>query len=144
MTDRVLVDTNVLIAAVDSARPGHIEAQELIEGDPRALAVTGQIMREFLVVMTRPVAVNGYGVRGDSAVAVWSEITSTLDLLDEGVGSQQLLRTFVADGRALGKQVHDAQLVAVAVDRAATSIVTANRRHFERFADLLTIEDLVP
>ena len=142
MTERVLLDSNVLIAAIDSSRPGHLLARSLIESDPRALTVTGQNMREFLSTLTRPTSVNGYGADGDRAVAEWTEITSTLELVDETPGSRQLLASFVGDGTAVGKQVHDANLVAVAVAHGATALITANRRHFERFTKLIEVEEL--
>ena len=103
MTDRVLLDSNVLIAAIDSSRQGHLLAQSLIESDPRALSVTGQNLREFLSALTRPTSANGYGAPGDRAVADWAEITSTMEFMDETPGSRQLLTSFVSDGKATGK-----------------------------------------
>lgn len=41
---------------------------------------------------------------------------------------------------ARGKQVHDANLVAVALAHDATAIVTGNTRHFARFASTIVIE----
>jgi len=142
MTERVLVDTNVLIAALDRDRPSHLAARFLVESDPRAISVTGQNLREFLAALTRPRADNGYGQAGAAAVAYWSEVTGTLDVIEETPGSRRLLGSLVADDKARGKQVHDAGLVAVAVEHGATTIVTANPRHFERFADLISIEEL--
>lgn len=142
MTERVLLDSNVLIAAIDSSRPGHLLARNLIESDPRALTVSGQNLREFLSTLTRPASVNGYGADGDRAVADWTEVTSTLEFVDETPGSRQLLASFVSHGKAVGKQVHDANLVAVAVEHGATALITANRRPFERFTKLIEVEEL--
>lgn len=142
MTDRVLLDSNVLIAAIDSSRQGHLLARSLIESDPRALSVTGQNLREFLSALTRPTSANGYGAPGDRAVADWAEITSTMEFMDETPGSRQLLTSFVSDGKATGTQVHDANLVAVAVEHGATTLITANRCHFERFAEFIEVEEL--
>lgn len=142
MTDRVVLDSNVLIAALDDSRPGHLAARMIIESDPRALAITGQNLREFLSTMTRPRESNGYGLAGERAVADWTEITSTLEFVPETSGSQRLLESLVSNGRATGKQVHDANLVAVAVDQGASTLITANLRHFERFAELIEIEEL--
>jgi len=142
MTDRVLLDTNVLIAAVDRDRPGHLAARRLVESDPRALAITGQNLREFLVALTRPRANDGYGQTGPTAVAYWSEVSATLDSVEETRASRQLLASLVAGEKAVGKQVHDANLVAVAIEHGARAIVTASPRHFARFADLIEIEAL--
>lgn len=140
--ERALIDTNVLVAATDRTRSGHLAARTLIESDPRALCITPQVLREFLAVATRPVADNGLGMSGARAVAALAEATSTVDLIEETAGSRSLLAALVADDKATGKQVHDANLVASAVVHDVGTVVTANRRHFERFTDLIAIEDL--
>lgn len=142
VTERVLVDTNVLVAAFDEARPGHLPARTLIESDPRELCVAGQSHREFLDVLTRPRADNGYGLAGAAAVMVWNDHTATMQVLDGDARTRARFAGLIGADRALGKQVHDANLVAVAVEHGAAALITANRRHFERFADLIRIEDL--
>jgi predicted nucleic acid-binding protein len=142
MTDRVLVDTSVLIAAIDSSRNGHLAARAVIESDPRALFVAAQTEREFLVVVTRPTQANGYGADGATAVSQWREITSTMEVVDETPGSRAVLESLVANASALGKQVHDANLAAIANDQQAAAIITANPRHFERFAHLVAVESI--
>ena len=56
----LLDDTNVFLSATDRSRKHHAEARELLQaaGAGKAiLAVSGQIIREYLVVATRPVEV---------------------------------------------------------------------------------------
>ena len=142
MTERVFVDTNILVAAYDPNRPRHLEARALLESDPRDLAVAHQSLREFVVVLTRPVEANGHGLDGPTASAAWRAVTSTVTHLPETEASQALLLEFVDSGLAVGKQVHDANLVAIALDHGASTLITANPRHFSRFSHLITIESL--
>ncbi|GAB2460949.1 hypothetical protein GCM10027062_45600 [Nocardioides hungaricus] len=142
--ERVLLDTNVLLAAVDDSRRRHAAAIELIGGDPRALAVTTQVMQEFLAVSTRPVAVNGLGQSGHVAVANLEEMASGLDVLVETPESLRRLKSLVREGLASGRQVHDANLVAVALAHEVDAIVTDNLADFARFAELIEIESLTP
>lgn len=144
MTERVLLDTNVLIATTDDSRQGHLAARRLIETEPRDLIIAGQSTREFLAVATRPRAVNGYGLSSPHAVSVLAEHTATLTVVDESAQSRGTLVGFVAGNLVRGKQIHDANLVAVALDHGATAIITANPGHFERFAHLIRIEPLAP
>lgn len=144
VSERVLVDTNVLVAAFDAGRLGHLRARVVIESDPRALCVSSQSQREFLAVLTRPEHENGYGLAGAAAVMVWNDHTATMEVVDDNAHARVRLQSLIGADRAVGKQVHDANLVAVAVEHGATTIITANRRHFERFADLIAIEDLDP
>ena len=71
MTDgaRVLLDTNVLVAATDEARSGHVRAREFLADEDRELIVTAQVVREYLVMATRPQDVNGLGLPGDTAAS---------------------------------------------------------------------------
>lgn len=138
----VVVDTNVLLAASDEARASHHAALDLLNHDTRRLAVTSQIVREYLAVSTRPVEANGLGMEGAKAVANVQVLLEDMALLPENAECSERVMGLVRQGRALGKQVHDANVVAVAVSHRAGVIVTDNVRHFDRFSDLIQIESL--
>ncbi len=61
VAERLLVDTNILPEATDAKRPYRQEARELIESY-RGLVLPAQVIREYLVVTTRPTAANGLGM----------------------------------------------------------------------------------
>jgi hypothetical protein len=63
-------------------------------------------------------------------------------LLPEDVSTTRRLMGLIAERSAAGKQVHDANVVAVALANQASGIVSDNARHFSRFADLIGIESL--
>ncbi|WP_454293506.1 type II toxin-antitoxin system VapC family toxin [Salana multivorans] len=138
------MDTNVLLAATDRGRATWVAACRVLEGDPRALAVTPQIVREYLAVATRPVALNGLGLDGTAAEANVGDLLEGLDLLREDAETVRILRDLVRRGLAMGKQVHDANVVAAALRWDASAIVTDNEQHFRRFASLVPIETLSP
>lgn len=139
-----LIDTNVLLAATDVARRAHDAALHLLDHDRRALVVTPQIVREFLAVATRPIELNGLGLTGSDAAANLGELLEVLDVVDEDLDSVDRLTVMVSSGVAAGKQVHDANVVAVALARSIDAIVTDNVRHFARFSEMITIEPLAP
>jgi len=67
----LLLDTNVLLAATDVSRDSHALCTELFQlpvGTGVHLVTIGQILREYLVVATRPVEVNGLGLDTTDAV----------------------------------------------------------------------------
>jgi predicted nucleic acid-binding protein len=141
-TALVVVDTNVLLAATDRSRAAHSAATQFINEDERRLSLTPQVVREYLAVTTRPVEVNGFGLSGKDAVANVEQFLDDMELLPEDGATRRRLVDLIAHDSAAGKQVHDANVVAVALAHKAGAIVTDNARHFSRFADLITIENL--
>ena len=105
--------------------------------------VTAQVAREYLVVATRPRATNGLGLSGDVAVANLDDLLIGVEVFPDSGAAVDVLMGFVGRGTAIGKQVHDANLVAQALHHHADVIVTDNRRHFSRFEEFITIESLV-
>ncbi len=142
-TALVVVDTNVLLAATDRSRAAHAAALAFLNEDERRLALTPQIVREYLAVSTRPLEANGFGLAGVDAVANVGQFLEDMVLLAEDSVATSHLMDLVGAHAVTGKQVHDANLVAVALAHHASAIVTDNVRHFARFADLITVEPLV-
>lgn len=68
----LVLDSTVLIAAMDKARSSHLAARDILSSDVEK-AVTTQTMRETLAVATRPVAANGLGIVFADA---WRSITT--------------------------------------------------------------------
>lgn len=123
-------------------RTAHEAATGFLNEDVRRLALTPQIVREYLAVSTRPVEVNGFGLPGDDAVANVEQFLEDMELLPEGVSTTRRLMDLIAERSAPGKQIHDANVVAVALVHRASAIVTDNTRHFARFTDLIGVEGL--
>lgn len=138
----VVVDTNVLLAATDRSRGVHTAATAFLNEDERRLALTPQIVREYLAVATRPVEASGFGLAMNDAVANVHEFLDDMDLLSEDAATTAVLMGLVSDHQVVGKQVHDANVVAVALAHGARAIVTDNTRHFSRFSELIGVESL--
>ena len=138
----VVVDTDVLLAATDTSRASHQDAVALLQTDERRLSLTPQIVREYLVVSTRPLEANGFALSGADAAANVRDFLKDMALLADNAASVRFLIDLIKRGPTTGKQIHDANIVAVAVVHEATAIITDNPRHFARFADLITIENL--
>ena len=136
-----LLDTNVLIARLHPLRRGHAEARALLAAEG-VLVTTPQILRELMVVLTRPIDANGLGMDPASVVPSVDALLERLTLVPEDARVAWRLRALVSAGRAQGIPIHDANVVASALVHGARRIVTGNIRHFERFADLIEIVPL--
>ena len=135
--DRVLLDTNVLLAATDEARAGHRQALTILNtwpADGTALYLSGQILREYLVVATRPVQANGLGLSRQDAIGNVEQLRALTWFLTEDQRVSDRLRGLVRERRVTGKQIHDANVVATMLVHGVATVVTENAGDFARYA----------
>jgi len=145
--ERLFCDTNVLVSAVDRGRRLHVQALHVLNGLLNrgiALCVSGQVVREFLVVCTRPVDANGLGLSPREAVRNAEAIIQRCTILDENRDVPLRLLDIARTATCAGKQLHDANVVATMQEHGLTRLVTGNPRDFRRFRgiDVLDLEDM--
>ena len=133
VAERLLVDTNILLEATDAKRPYHQEARELIESY-RGLVLPAQVIREYLVVATRPTAANGLGMSLADALANAREFRRVIRLLPENKPLLPTLLRLLAAVPCSGTRIHDAHIVASAMVHKIKTIVSLNIDDFARFA----------
>ncbi len=136
VADRAILDTNVLLAATDEAREDHEDAIAAIDLWPASgvvLYTSGQILREYLAVATRPVDRNGLGMGQPDAVANVRALRTRLNLLAEDVKVSERLLELLDTVECAGKQVHDANVVATMLVHGIDTVVTRNVDDFARF-----------
>jgi predicted nucleic acid-binding protein len=134
--DRVMLDTNVLLAATDEGRPEHRDALTVLNDWAAAssgLCISGQVLREYLTVATRPAERDGLGLKLLDALGNVLAIRERTTLLAEDSRVADRLLGLLGDVECLGKQVHDANLVATMLVYGIGTIVTMNLADFARF-----------
>ena len=138
----VFADTNVLLCATDRSREHHEEARRLIrEAGPSGyhLAVSGQIIREYLVVATRPVAGNGLGLSIPEALNNVDQFSRPPTVFcDEPESVTARLRQLTAAHDLKGKRIHDANVVATMLVHGIRRLITENTRDFAVFDEIET------
>jgi predicted nucleic acid-binding protein len=134
--DRVMLDTNVFVAATDEGRAEHRAALSVVNdwaaGDT-TLCTSGQILREYLAVATRPVEKNGLGLALPDALGNVRAIRERTTFLAEDFKVADRLAGLLADVECSGKQVHDANVVATMLVHGIGTVVTMNLDDFSRF-----------
>ena len=142
--DRVMLDTNVLLAATDEGRTEHRDALMIITewagGVP--LCTSGQILREYLAVATRPAERNGLGLKPADAVSNVRAIRERTAFLAEDARVADRLQGLLADVECGGKQVHDANVVATMLTHGVGMVVTMNIEDFARFERYVSLVKL--
>ena len=144
----ILVDTSVLGRLANRTDILHAAAQAAVMRLHRRgeiLHVTAQNLVEFRSFATRPIAVNGLGMTAAQASAVAAAFEATFPMLDETPAVYPAWRSLVERIGVVGKQVHDARLVAVCQVHGVKGVLTFNVAHFARLASPETgIEVLDP
>jgi predicted nucleic acid-binding protein len=132
-----LLDTGILLRLVDDRDPQHISVQQGVRELIRRkedLLITTQNIAEFCSVATRPVANNGLGISpADAFSLLEQDIEPICAILDERATLAGELKRLVVQYSVVGKQVHDARLVAMMLTWQIDNILTLNERNFLRF-----------
>lgn len=141
--ESAFVDTNVLLSATDRSRPRHSEARDLFrafrEGG-NTLALSGQIVREYLVVATRPAEVNGLGMNAADALHNISRIATRAIYCEETEAVSARLRALIGIYSLCGKRIHDANVVATMAEHDIGWLITENKPDFEVFREIQTLD----
>lgn len=141
--ERLFLDTNVLVTASDGARAEHASIVEAFNVTwPQAgttLYLSGQVVREYLAVATRPAEVNGLGLTAVDALDNVTAFLHRVEFVDESRSVNARLLALMAERDVGGKQVHDANVVATMLVHGIDSLATLNVSDFRRFQDLIDL-----
>jgi predicted nucleic acid-binding protein len=136
---RILLDTNVLCRLAEAAHPHHAIAQSAIinlRKDGHELCLVPQVLYEYWVVITRPIAENGLGMlpaNAEKAIEIWlSQFTMFRD--ERGIFSAW--RDLVGQHEIRGKGAHDARLVAAMQRHGLSQLLTFNTNDFQRYREI--------
>jgi predicted nucleic acid-binding protein len=138
----VFLDTSILVTATDESRPFHAAARKLIaRGRSAGLhgATSGQAIREYLVVATRPLAANGLGLSTADALGNIGKMTRRLQFCDEPESVSVRLRGLVGAGEISGKSIHDAGIVATLIEHGIELLATENPEDFAGYPGIGTV-----
>ena len=132
-----LIDTSLLARLANTADAQHaVAVQAVVElhRSGEVLHVTPQVLVEFRNVATRSASLNGLGLSAEDAEAQSAVFEAAFPLLVETPDIYPAWKS-VAEGLGIiGKQVHDARLVAVCHVHGVTNLLTFNVAHFARMA----------
>ncbi|MDZ7620831.1 MAG: type II toxin-antitoxin system VapC family toxin [Patescibacteria group bacterium] len=132
-----LIDTSILVRLANANDVQHdIATHAVLELHRRGetLHLTPQVMVEFRSVATRPAEVNGLGLSAEDTEELATEFEARFPMLTETPAIYPAWKDIVASVAIVGKQVHDARLVAVCHVHSVTHLMTFNAAHFTRFA----------
>ena len=136
------VDTNVLLRSIDNRHAAQLIARDglfALRDRGETLSIFPQNLIEFWAVATRPLANNGLGWgldRAEQELAALKSLFVVLADTDAILGEWEQL---VVRHRVIGKQAHDAHLVASMLVHRVTHLLTFNDGDFKRFPEITVL-----
>jgi predicted nucleic acid-binding protein len=137
-----LVDTNILTRLAEPGHPMHqpaLDAVKLLVHQGYKLHVVPQNLYEFWVVCTRPTSVNGLGKTAAEAVAELANIKSLFLWTDDTPAVYGVWERLVASIPVLGKNAHDARLVAAMTVHGLSHLLSFNAKDFRNYPGVTSV-----
>jgi predicted nucleic acid-binding protein len=141
MGGKAFLDTNVLLRGVISTFPLHQEAKALIFEQRQnnvELWISRQVIREFLVQVTRPQPFVE-PLRIEEVEAHLISFPTLFHIADENAEVTNHLLALLKQYPTGGKQVHDANIVATMLAYGIDTLLTQNISDMARFVDKVKI-----
>ncbi len=139
----VLLDTNVLLRLTQRNSPHHPLARQAVlslRRDGELLYTVPQNLIEYWAVATRPAENNGLDLSIKETQREIRKFKRLFRSLDDGSGVSARWEALVAHHSVIGKNVHDAHLIAAMLKHGITHLLTFNGADFKRFNEITVID----
>lgn len=138
----ILVDTNILLRSAQPEHPHNPTAKAAVkEARIRGYlpCIVPQVIYEYWVVATRPVAENGLGLTSREAENDIAQFMEKIHLFRDERAIFDRWQQLVVQYAVQGKTAHDVRLVAAMYRHSIKHLVTFNDVHFKRFANITVV-----
>jgi predicted nucleic acid-binding protein len=138
--ETVFVDTNILVYATDDESPFNAKSLAIINQlmtDGIDIAICPQIIREYLVILTRGLTPDDPA--RSKALHNVEKFIESFTLLDETRESVAQLQMIMDNCPVGGKQIHDANIIAVMRVYGVKRLLTYNRDDFKKYDQWIEI-----
>ena len=137
----MFIDTNVLVSSRVPGAPDHEVARARLERviqSSEPVRISRQIMREYLLVVTRP-QTWPVAITREEALDDVQRMTSVLEVLEDGPAVTESLIALCREVPVGGRQIHDANIVATMLAHGERRLLTFNTADFRRFGDRIDL-----
>lgn len=132
----MLLDTNIIIYAINTASPKHTKAQQFIREYQSKLAIAHQNIFEALRVLTHPNFPSPLTV--PKAIQAVENIAEALHIIFPTFETHHLATELIKKYHLTADKVFDAYLVATAITNGIETIATDNTKDFQLLTEVET------
>ena len=132
MSKQVLVDTNILIYAIDADSSFNDGARKIILNPEYDLFTTSKNISEFLVVLTR----SDLQLATEKALSVLSEVIPNFTILYPSDTSFTIFEKLLKKYKPIGLRIHDMEILSIGLAAGIKTIATHNISDFKSIDEI--------
>lgn len=133
MSNKILLDTNILIYSIDADSKYHKKSLEILLHPEYELFTTSKNISEFLVVLTRAESVK---ITVIEALEILSELLSGITILYPNEQSRLILYKLLKKYNPSGLRIHDFEIISIALANGIKRIATENISDFKNIEEI--------
>lgn len=134
---KIVIDTNILIYAIDNNSPHQSKSQAIINNQAYELYITSKNISEFYAVATR--GTNPL-VSVKDTIRVIKHYRAIMDVLYPDENSSKELDNLIQKYQPRGLKVHDFEIAAIAISNGITQLATFNVADFKKIKEIDIVE----
>lgn len=133
----MLIDSNLLVYALNERSPKHAHAKQFLEEIHPHITLAFQNISETLRIITHPNFPNPFS--SDDAVKAVSEIARVSRVIHQNMLTEKVFYRLVDKYAVAGVEIFDAVLVATAIGNEVVGIATDNVKHLGKYEEITVI-----
>ena len=133
MSNRLLIDTNILIYSIDVDSKFHHKSIKLLLDPDNELYTTSKNRSEFLVVLTRAESIK---ITVQEALDILSELLTNITILYPTEQTRNIFYKLLKKYTPTGLRIHDFEIVSIALANGIKNIATQNISDFKNIEEI--------
>jgi predicted nucleic acid-binding protein len=130
MKTEVLLDTNILLYALDSGNPYHSQAVKLLKDPALKFSVTTKNISEYFAVCSK------LEIQLTIAMVFYHSLCQNAQVLFPNEASLLLFEQLIQKYNPRGNRVFDLEIVSIALANGISEIVTVNTKDFTGISEI--------
>lgn len=126
----ILLDTNILVYAIDKGSPFHLQAVALLHNQNFNFSVTTKVISEYFAVCSK------LGIALSDAFTLYRSVCQNTQILFPTANSLAIFEGLLQKYQPKGNRVFDLEIVAVAVANQVPEIATKNVQDFAGITEI--------
>ena len=126
----VLLDTNVLVYAIDKGSPFHAQASALLNNQNFNFFIPTKVISEYFAVCSK------LGIVFSDALVLYRSVCQNTQILFPNANSLAIFERLLQKYQPKGNRVFDLEIVSIAVANQVPEIATVNVKDFAGIAEI--------